>query len=287
VRRLAALTVLVAALSLAPGVSAVPGPPDLPPRATFDELVRAMRQATDVSVVHFGLTGPPAADSVQMPYEVLYYESASAGWSKRFVSTLMVASRYEAAGTCLPSCWPCDSLEQVVAQVRFEHAGERTLAILMFRERCVQLVHHGRPAGRVPMGPAAGELFKQIRDALRADPTLRAQKLPEPVPAGEPARAGAAGRPPVLEQVPEVIDGPPPVYPEGAREKGLEGTVLVRAMVDQLGRVVEAFPAEPGGSPELDQAAVEAVRQWRFRPAMSAGQPVVVWVVVPVEFSLR
>jgi len=39
--------------------------------------------------------------------------------------------------------------------------------------------------------------------------------------------------------------------------------------------------------PQLDAAAVRAVRKWRFQPALSDGKPVVVWVAVPVKFSLH
>jgi protein TonB len=39
--------------------------------------------------------------------------------------------------------------------------------------------------------------------------------------------------------------------------------------------------------PELDDAAVASVRQWRFNPAYANGAPVAVWVAVPVKFSLH
>lgn len=42
-----------------------------------------------------------------------------------------------------------------------------------------------------------------------------------------------------------------------------------------------------GSIPELDAAAAQAVRQWRFKPAQSKGQPVAVWVAVPIKFSLH
>jgi TonB family protein len=39
--------------------------------------------------------------------------------------------------------------------------------------------------------------------------------------------------------------------------------------------------------PGLDEAAMACLRQWRFKPALAKGQPVVVWVGVPVKFSLH
>jgi protein TonB len=70
-----------------------------------------------------------------------------------------------------------------------------------------------------------------------------------------------------------------------ARSAGFEGAVRVRAFVGVDGRVRRA---ETEGSPSLfDDAAVNAVRQWVFAPATSNGQPVAVWVRVPVIFRLH
>jgi protein TonB len=59
----------------------------------------------------------------------------------------------------------------------------------------------------------------------------------------------------------------------------------VQALLSKEGRVVETRVTN--SIPELDDYAVAAVKQWRFKPAMSKGRPVAVWVAIPVKFSLR
>jgi len=87
------------------------------------------------------------------------------------------------------------------------------------------------------------------------------------------------------EVLPEAVTTVQPAYPEAARQQQIEGTVVVQALVGRDGLVKEAFVAR--SVPGLDDAALAAVRQWRFRPALAKGQPVAVWVAVPVRFSLH
>ena len=77
----------------------------------------------------------------------------------------------------------------------------------------------------------------------------------------------------------------PPVYPEVARAANIDGTVLVQALVGKDGHVKDTKVLR--SIPPLDDAAVNAVRQWVFKPARTAGKPVAVWVAVPVRFTLH
>jgi protein TonB len=86
-----------------------------------------------------------------------------------------------------------------------------------------------------------------------------------------------------VEELPEAITKVAPSYPQGLR--GVEGTVIVQALVGADGRVKDTIVQN--SIPALDEAAVEAVRQWVFKPAMSGGKPVAVWVAIPVKFSVR
>ena len=65
----------------------------------------------------------------------------------------------------------------------------------------------------------------------------------------------------------------------------VQGTVVVKALVGTDGRVRETRVAK--SVPMLDAAAVAAVRQWRYSPAISHGRPVAMWVDTPVQFTLR
>jgi protein TonB len=87
------------------------------------------------------------------------------------------------------------------------------------------------------------------------------------------------------DSMPTLIEMPPPSYPEQAQQDGIEGTVMVRARIDEEGRVAEAFLVE--GPEALSNPALESVRAARFRPAMKDGQPVPIWVQVPIRFALE
>jgi len=88
-----------------------------------------------------------------------------------------------------------------------------------------------------------------------------------------------------IEDLPEALTKVPPEYPEAARNRGIQGTVVVQALIGKDGRVKETKVVR--SVPELDEAAETAVRQWTFKPAKSYGKPVAVWVAVPVKFTLR
>jgi len=87
------------------------------------------------------------------------------------------------------------------------------------------------------------------------------------------------------EVLPEPIIQVTPEYPEFAKQAGVSGTVLVRALIGKDGRVRDAFVAS--SIPLLDDAALRAVRRWVFRPALNNDHPVMVWVAIPMKFTLR
>ncbi len=111
----------------------------------------------------------------------------------------------------------------------------------------------------------------------------------EAPPAVEPERPAVQGG--VYPGVPPggtdpvVIDRVLPRYPAAARASGVEGTVVVRAIVRRNGRVsnVEIVKDLPFG---VGDAAANAVRRWRFRPATYQGEPIDVYYNVTVNFRL-
>lgn len=79
----------------------------------------------------------------------------------------------------------------------------------------------------------------------------------------------------------------PPKYPPLAREKGYEGTVYLRALIERDGRVGNLAIDRSSGYEILDRAAVDSVREWAFLPARKDGKPVASWVLLPVRFVLK
>jgi protein TonB len=76
-------------------------------------------------------------------------------------------------------------------------------------------------------------------------------------------------------------------YPPRALSRRITTSVVVRALVNEEGRVSEASLVQPSGQPAaygFDEAALRRVRSRRYRPARRNGVPVAIWVVVRVEF---
>ena len=89
------------------------------------------------------------------------------------------------------------------------------------------------------------------------------------------------------EKIPDFITFVKPGYPLIARQAGLEGTTVVRALVDKTGHVRDAKVAKTSGYAILDNAAVEAAFKNLFTPGIQNGYPVACWVSYRVEFKFN
>ena len=76
-----------------------------------------------------------------------------------------------------------------------------------------------------------------------------------------------------------------PVYPEIAKTARVQGTVVVSAEVDEKGKVTGAKAVS--GPMQLRQAAIDAVRQWKYEPALANGRPTATRVTVDIAFHLQ
>lgn len=87
---------------------------------------------------------------------------------------------------------------------------------------------------------------------------------------------------------PRVLRRTAPEYPRRARSAGTEGLVVVRAIVGRDGRIEPNNLRVLRSIPSLDEAALEAVRSWRFSPALDGmNRPIRVIVTIPVRFALK
>ncbi len=92
------------------------------------------------------------------------------------------------------------------------------------------------------------------------------------------ANSGASRTPP------SAIENPPPVYPPEALSRRLTGRVLIRVRLDDRGHVAEASVHRSSGELLLDEAALNAVRRWRFQ---TPGSQFLGEFALPVNFVLR
>lgn len=77
-----------------------------------------------------------------------------------------------------------------------------------------------------------------------------------------------------------------PIYPPASRRAGEEGTVRIKVLVDERGRPSQVQVAQSSGFAKLDEAAVSAVRKWRFQAATDGTRAVQAWTQVAVTFKL-
>ncbi|HET9940190.1 MAG TPA: TonB family protein [Candidatus Eisenbacteria bacterium] len=128
---------------------------------------------------------------------------------------------------------------------------------------------------KVGIAPGGGETGNQP-SIPGDDERAMAQAVVDPDPSEETFVA--------FDEPPVPIYNPDPAYPEWARENGIDGRVVLHALVGVDGRVrkVTVIRAIPG----LSESAEETLYRWTFKPARAGRQPVAVWIEVPFSFRL-
>lgn len=145
--------------------------------------------------------------------------------------------------------------------------------------------------------PQHGSHFK--RENVPPRPKMPNRVSPSDIPATHinrpnPAHSGESASPPssssndlAIDSPLEPIYSPAPAYPRMARRFGLEGKVVLHVSIDRLGHPSEIKIRSSSGSRILDHAAVEAIRQWRFRIRTSTLHMAKEWIDIPVLFRLK
>jgi len=89
-----------------------------------------------------------------------------------------------------------------------------------------------------------------------------------------------------VDRQPRLVKHLSPLYPFEAKRKNIQGKVVIKAIVNKDGRVVEPIVLESQPKGIFEAAALRAVKRWRFRPATKSGNSVDVYVVLPILFEL-
>lgn len=140
--------------------------------------------------------------------------------------------------------------------------------------------------------PAAKSETKPVETTPPAAPPVSNQPAPV-APASAPPRASSqAQRNAAASDTPahanaDYLNNPAPNYPRMARQRHWEGRVVLRVYVTADGRCGDLSVYRSSGHETLDEAAMEAVRQWRFVPGKHGDTTVASWVNVPIEFALE
>lgn len=91
----------------------------------------------------------------------------------------------------------------------------------------------------------------------------------------------------MMDSPPQPISKSEPVYPSRLLSKGIGGKVVVAVVVDNSGKVTSARVRTSSGSRDLDDAALKAVRKWKFQPAVRGGKKVKATALVPFNFEVK
>jgi protein TonB len=78
-----------------------------------------------------------------------------------------------------------------------------------------------------------------------------------------------------------------PIYPADMQAQGLEGTVLLAAVISKEGTPLSLSPLNTAVNPEFVTAAVDAVGEWRYQPTLLNGEPIEVTTTITVDFRLQ
>ncbi|WP_284699991.1 energy transducer TonB [Chitinolyticbacter albus] len=150
-----------------------------------------------------------------------------------------------------------------------------------------------------PMPKTAPPKLRQP-EPVKAPPTENspvvppAEPVPAPAPAPVPAPAAAVPAPAPATEVPltapvfnaAYLNNPKPSYPRQSQLLREEGTVLVKVRVSEAGLPLSTELVKSSGYSRLDNAALDVVKRWRFKPAMRGKEAVEDVVNVPVRFQL-
>ncbi len=145
-----------------------------------------------------------------------------------------------------------------------------------------------RPVPQLPLLVAPAEAPSPVVVAPQPEPPRVAPPIEAvPVPATPPVPAPKPAAAPKVVTAVEYVRAPQPQYPVTARRRGEQGRVTLRVFVNAQGQPERAEVQQSSGVAVQDDAARRAALQALFKPHLENGQPVPVWAIVPIVFSLE
>ncbi len=133
-------------------------------------------------------------------------------------------------------------------------------------------------SGGVPGGVPGGQMGGVLGGVIGGVLSTAAKPVAPPPGRAAPIRVGGHVRPPkpIVQVRPE--------YPSLARQARIQGQVQIDAILDEQGNVIEMKVVS--GPPLLYQAAVEALKKWKYEPTYLNDQPIAVQMIVTITFTL-
>ena len=227
----------------------------LPARAPSEKIGKSQTVVRDIACALSGLAHMVLVMMILEPSRAITPAPDGEPVTDSFAVTLTISQRWQPA---TPAGMPTSAEQPLVHQAQAEAARPSPHSI-------PRIPQH-RPAKPAETTPASSPV----------------ETVAAPPGAAEPAVAPVQILHPKFREPPE-----PAAYPPKALALNQQGEVLVRARIDPDGNPDNVELARGSGFPMLDEAALVAVRRWRFVPAQVGGVAVAATVQVPVIFHLQ
>ena len=271
---------LLPALLLIPGLAFAKAPEPVTPKIRA-QWAKQMRASKEIDIKHVEYRTRPAPFITTLPCEyqdeVQYVKGTLDGAGLHPILEILAAAIERPPIDPMMACVDTSHDELVFesSELTMRYLpGTQRLAVTDLRQRVE--THE--------LGAASDTLLALLQNAIASDPRLSAITecaRSEPFDKDKPAVGSFV----YIEDLPEAIDKIAPRYPPMARAREEEGTVLVQALITKDGRIGRTMVVRSVTA--FDEEAVRAVEQWKFKPAKSKGDPVAVWVAIPVKFSMN
>lgn len=146
-----------------------------------------------------------------------------------------------------------------------------------------------KPTAKKPPPPQKTPTYKTPPPVAKAAAAAPVRPASRPVTSQAPASQATSSA--ISTQLPSAdaagLNNKAPVYPLLSRKRKEQGTVWLLLLVSKDGLVTQLKLKKSSGFDRLDQAALQAVKAWKFQPARQQGQPIDYWYELPLKFSLQ
>lgn len=275
------LLALAALAILAPAAPAA----ELRPKDEGLALRERVRLADSVHVFRLRLPEPgealPPGDDRLADYAIVREGRVDAAWRADMAERLNLAmSRNAEPAICARSTGP----RHTRFGVEFFHGGSRTTFIVFPADRCVEYWTGRSFLGSAETRSVQSDLLSLMKRAFPSDSSIQNLDALGLITCEDYVREHPGPAPP--QSPPEILKYVPPRYPAAARKAKIEGRVTIDVRIEADGTLSDMKVVQ--SVPELDAAAIAALREWKFDAAIDCwGQPTAARFTVPVNFRLQ
>ncbi len=185
-----------------------------------------------------------------------------------------------------------NTIDMTIDMTTSDREGNFTFKPLPAGNYELQVLKPGFKPYRVPqVALDAGRDFSEsltlepgaITEHVMVVPENSAKPAPVETTSGKPSRLSIGG----TIQASKIITKVQPIYPESARSAGVQGTVVLHAIISKDGKPLSLRVMNAQVDPDLARSAVEAVSQWRYTPTLLNGEPIEIETTIDVNYSLQ